>query len=50
MRHVLVLLLITLALAGCASKKSLSCDGNARRPVGAQQQVGVIYPSCGIAA
>lgn len=50
MRHTLIVLFAVLSLAGCASKAPLSCDGSARRPINAPQQVGIVYPSCALNA
>lgn len=48
--RLLVIILISTALAGCASTKLATCDGQDRRPVNAPPHAGATYPSCGLAA
>lgn len=48
--RLLIIILISTVLTGCASKKLATCDGQDRRPVNAPHHAGVIYPSCGMAA
>ncbi|WP_393923108.1 hypothetical protein [Pseudomonas fluorescens] len=43
--RVLVLSAIV-AATGCAHQPP-SCDGKARRPINADRQAGITYPSCG---
>lgn len=51
MRHLFLLVLIGMTLAGCASAGRLpTCDGSDRRPVNAPPQARATYHSCGMAA
>jgi len=46
MRNLMILLVLTSTLAGCASALP-TCDGKDRRPVNAPARAQVDYPSCG---
>lgn len=46
MRKLMLMLVITSALAGCASTLP-TCDGKERRPINAPVQADVFYASCG---
>lgn len=50
MRHLLLLIVIGCAIAGCATSALPTCDGSDRRPVNAPPQVHTIYNSCGATA
>ena len=48
--RLLVIILVSTILAGCASTKVPSCDGLDRRPVNAPPHAGATYSSCGLTA
>lgn len=49
MRKLILLVVISAVLAGCAARPS-TCDGSKRRPINVPAQAGNTYPSCGMAA
>ncbi len=50
MRRLLILLVLSSALTGCASTTTPTCDGKDRRPINAPARAEVFHPSCGTAA
>jgi uncharacterized protein YceK len=49
MRRLLILLVMTSILAGCASTLRI-CDGEDRRPINVPDRAEVAYPSCNTTA